>query len=206
MITVGITGIIGSGKSTVSRDLAEAGFPVIDLDRVVKEVSDSPGVREDVRKTFGEGFVKSDGAIDVDRMKMSVFGNLTSLKTLENIIYPRLYGELVRRLAAEAEKGTKTVIIDGPLIFEKGMNRELTKTIVVSTDMEIIRKRLVLRGMVGEDAERRIANQMPLSEKEKLADYIVYNNGTEEDLRNEMKFLLEKIKTWEVEDTCTLTN
>jgi len=206
MITVGITGIIGSGKSTVSRDLAEAGFPVIDLDKVVKEVSDSPGVREDVRKTFGEGFIRGDGAIDVDRMKMSVFGNRTSLKTLENIIYPRLYGELVRRLAAEAEKGTKTVIIDGPLIFEKGMNRELTKTIVVSTDMEIIRRRLVLRGMIGEDAERRIANQMPLSEKEKLADYIVYNNGTEEDLRNEMKFLLEKIKTWEVEDTCTLTN
>lgn len=206
MITVGITGIIGCGKSTVSRNLSEAGFPVIDLDRVVKEVSDSPAVREDVRRIFGEEFITSDGAIDVDRMKMSVFGNRTSLKTLENIIYPRLYGEMVRRLAAEAEKGTKTVIIDGPLIFEKGMNRELTKTIVVSTDMEIIRKRLLLRGMVGEDAERRIANQMPLSEKEKLADYIVYNNGTEEDLRIEMKFLLEKIKTWEVEDTCTLTN
>ena len=206
MITVGITGIIGSGKSTVSRDLREAGFPVIDLDRVVKEVSDSPGVREDVGRVFGKEFIRSDGTIDVDRMKASVFGDRASLRTLENIIYPRLYGELVRRLAAEAKKGAKTVIIDGPLIFEKGMNRELTKTVVVSTDMEIIRKRLLLRGMIGEDAERRIANQMPLSEKEKRADYIVYNNGTEDDLRNEMKFLLEKIKTWEVEDTCTLMN
>ena len=206
MITVGITGIIGCGKSTVSRLLKEAGYPVIDLDKVVKEVSDSPEVRKDIGTVFGREFIRSDGAIDVDRMKVSVFGNRANLRTLENIIYPKLYRELTRKVAVEWNKGATTVVIDGPLIFEKGMNRELSKTVVVSADMEIIRKRLLLRGMIGEDMERRIANQMPLAEKEKMADYIVHNNGTEDDLRDEMKFLLEKIKTWEVEDTCTLMN
>ena len=206
MITVGITGIIGCGKSTVSRVLKEAGYPVLDLDSIAKEVSDSPEVKADIRRVFGEEFIREDGAVDVDRMKVLVFKDQERLGMLEKIVHPRLLAELAQRIAGEKEKGVKAVIIDGPLIFEKGMNRELTKTVVVSADMEIIRKRLLLRGMISEDMERRIAHQMPLAEKEKMADYIVYNNGTEEDLRNEMKFLLEKIKTWEVEDTCTLTN
>ncbi|MDR2018159.1 MAG: dephospho-CoA kinase [Syntrophobacterales bacterium] len=206
MITVGITGIIGSGKSTVSRMLREAGYQVIDLDHIAKEVSGSSEVKEDIRRVFGEEFIRDDGSIDVNRMKTLVFQDRERLAMLEKIAHPRILGELARRLAWEKEKGARAVIIDGPLIFEKGMNKELTKTVVISANMETIRKRLLLRGMISEDAERRISNQMPLSEKEKMADHIVNNNGTEQDLIGETNFLLEQIKIWEVEDTCTLMN
>ncbi len=206
MITIGITGIIGSGKSTVSAMLRQAGFTVIDLDNLAKEVSDSPEVKEDMKRAFGKESVRDDGTVDVERMRDLVFKNRDHLKTLEGIVHPRLLARMANEIGNERKKGAKAVIIDGPLIFEKGLNKELDKTVVVSADINIIKERLVLRGMVREDMERRISHQMPLEEKERMADYIVNNSGTEEDLRKEIEILLEKIKIWEGEDTCTLMN
>src|ERR1035437_185309 len=206
MITIGITGIIGSGKSTVCAMLGQAGITVIDLDNLAKEVSGGSAVREGIRKTFGEGYLREDGTSDADRMKDLVFKDKARLGQLEGIVHPLILAEKERRVAQEKEKGARAVIIDGPLIFEKGMNRELSKTVVVSADIATIKERLIKRGMTREDMERRMENQMPLEEKEKMADYVIYNNGTEDDLREELKILLEKIKTWEVADTCILTN
>ena len=201
MIAIGITGIIGSGKSTVSAMLGQAGFTVIDLDSLASEVSGSPAAREGIRKTFGEGYIKEDGTIDKDRMKDLVFEDKARLGQLEAIMHPLIRAEMERRAIEAWEAGARAVIIDGPLIFEKGMYKELDKVVVVSADMAKIKERLIRRGMTGGDAERRMENQMPLAEKEKMADYVIYNNGTEDDLREKIKILLEKIKTWEVEDT-----
>lgn len=206
MITIGVTGIIGSGKTTVSTLLKQAGFAIVDLDNLAKEVSDSPQVKEDIRNVFGSNFVKDDMKVDVEALRALVFKDKEHLKMLEQIVHPRLVAEMERRITAEKEKGAESVIIDGPLIFEKGLNKRLTKTVVVSADMGLIRERLLLRGMEKEDMERRMLHQMPLEEKERMADYVLRNNGTEEDLRKELEILLEKIKSWEVEDTCTLTN
>ena len=206
MITIGITGIIGSGKSTVSAMLGQAGITVIDLDNLAKEVSAGPAAREGIRRTFGEGYLREDGTIDADRMKELVFRDKGRLRQLEAIMHPLIRAEMERRAIEEWERGARAVIIDGPLIFEKGMYKELDKVVVVSADAARIKERLIRRGMTAEDVERRMANQMPLAEKEKMADYVIYNNGTEDDLREKLKILLEKIKTWEVEDTCILTN
>jgi len=134
MILIGITGIIGSGKTTVSSMLKKEGFEVIDLDGIAKEVLSL----EDVKK-------------------------------------------------------------DGPLLFETGLYRKLDKTVVVSTDAEMLGGRLKNRGMDEEDVKRRMTFQISLKEKEKMADWVVYNNGTVEDLKKETETLLEKIKGWEVE-------
>ena len=206
MITIGVTGIIGSGKSTVSAMLGQTGITVIDLDKLAKEVSGSPAAKEGIRKTFGEEYVKEDGTIDKDRMKDLVFKDKARLTQLEAIMHPLIRGEMERRAIEEWERGARAVVIDGPLIFEKGMYRELSKVVVVSADIARIKERLIKRGMTSDDVERRMENQMPLAEKEKMADYVIYNNGTEDDLREELKILLEKIKIWEVEDTCILTN
>ena len=206
MITIGITGIIGSGKTTVSALLKQAGFTIVDLDNLAKEVSDSPQVKEDMRSIFGGTCVRDDLTVDVEALRTLVFKDKENLKRLEHIVHPRLLEEMEKRIAAEREGEAKAVIIDGPLIFEKGLNKRLDKTVVVSAEMSLIKERLLLRGMEREDMERRILHQMPLEEKERLADYVIRNNGTEEDLRKELEILLEKIKTWEVEDTCTLTN
>jgi dephospho-CoA kinase len=204
MITIGITGIIGSGKTTVSTLLGQAGFTIVDLDNLAKEVSDSRLVKEEIRKIFGREYVKDDMTVDVEALRTLVFKDKEHLKMLEQIVHPRLLAEMEKRISAEREKGTKSIIIDGPLIFEKGLNRSLTKTVVVSAEMSVIKERLLLRGMGREDMERRMLHQMPLEEKEGMADYVLNNSGTEEDLRKELEILLEKIKTWEVEDTCTL--
>jgi len=201
MITIGVTGIIGSGKSTVSAMLGQTGITVIDLDKLAKEVSGSPAAKEGIRKTFGEEYVKEDGTIDKDRMKDLVFKDKARLTQLEAIMHPLIRGEMERRAIEEWERGARAVVIDGPLIFEKGMYRELSKVVVVSADIARIKERLIKRGMTSDDVERRMENQMPLAEKEKMADYVIYNNGTEDDLREELKILLEKIKTWEAEDT-----
>ncbi|HEY3275172.1 MAG TPA: dephospho-CoA kinase [Syntrophorhabdaceae bacterium] len=206
MITIGVTGIIGSGKTTVSTMLNKAGYTVVDLDNLAKEVSDSAQVIDDIIKNFGKQYIKDDMTVDAGALRALVFKDKEHLKILEQIVHPRLVAEMEKRIALERQKGAKAVIIDGPLIFEKGLNKELDKTIVVSAQMNIIKERLVRRGMEKEDVERRIANQIPLEEKERLADYVVRNNGSEEDLRKELEILLEKIKTWEVEDTCILMN
>jgi len=206
MIRIGITGIIGSGKSTVSHMLNEEGLTVIDLDQLAKEVSHTPEVKEEIRKTFGDGFITEENALDVEKMRDTVFQDEKLLGKLEEIIHPRALAEMERLVALEREKGAAAVIIDIPLLIEKGLGRVVDKVVVVSADMDIIRGRLVKRGMIKEDIERRISHQIPLEEKEKAADYVVCNNGTEEDLRKEVGILLEKIKTWEVKDTCILTN
>lgn len=206
MIRIGITGIIGSGKSTVSQMLSEKGFTVIDLDKLAKEVSYSSEVKEEIKKTFGDGFITENNALNVEKMRDTVFQDEKLLERLEEIIHPRALAEMERLATIEKEKGAAAVIIDIPLLIEKGLGNVVDKVVVVSADMNTIRGRLVKRGMIKEDIERRISHQIPLEEKEKAADYVVYNNGTEDDLRKEIEILLKEIKTWEVKDTCTLMN
>ena len=165
MITVGITGIIGSGKSTVSGMLREEGFLVIDLDTIGKEVSGSVEVKEGIARTFGPDFLKADGSVDAEKLKLVVFTDREHVKMLEAIVHPRLRAEFDRRIAAEKEKGTKAVIVDGPLIFEKGMYKILSKTVVVSASADKIKERLLKRGMSAEDIDRRTSQQMPLARK-----------------------------------------
>jgi dephospho-CoA kinase len=205
MITIGITGIIGSGKTTVSGVLQRKGYTVIDLDVLAKGVNETEAVKEDIRRTFGQEFIKEDNTINVERMRDLVFNDTSQLKILEGIIHPRVIAEMERQVALRRTAGDKAIIIDGPLIFETDLHTRLDKIVVVSADVEIIKKRLLGRGMETEDIEKRMAHQIPLKEKEKAAQYVVYNNGTEDDLKKEIDILLEKIKIWEVSDTCTLT-
>jgi dephospho-CoA kinase len=205
MITIGITGIIGSGKTTVSRMLQQQGYTVIDLDVLAKQVSGTEEVKEDIKRVFGEFYVKEDNTVNVELLRDCVFRNTEQLRTLEGIVHPRIIREMERQAALRGTAGDKAVIIDGPLIFETDLHKRLDKIVVVSADINIIKKRLLGRGMDGEDIERRMTNQIPLKEKEKAADYVVFNNGTEDDLKKEISVLLEKIKIWEVSDTCTLT-
>jgi dephospho-CoA kinase len=202
MILVGITGIIGSGKTTVSSTLAQEGIPVIDLDKLGKEVTDQDDVVRDIGKAFGADYVVG-GRADIAKLREIAFIDVETRRKLESIIHPRAGAELWKRIGALKNKGTPIVIIDAPLLYETGLFKELDKVVVVSAEMDKIRERLRLRGMEEGDANRRLPHQIPLSEKEKMADYVLYNNGTEEDLKKELKALLLKIKEWEVRSSCT---
>jgi dephospho-CoA kinase len=198
MILVGITGIIGSGKSTATDLLREEGFPVIDLDRLAKESLSWDGVKEGVLRTFGKEYIR-DGMADVERLRATVFCNEESLRKIEAIIHPIVIDELLRRTRELAASGEGVAIVDAPLLFEKGLQEQLNRVVVISASMETIRERLRKRGMAEEDMERRILFQIPLAEKEKIADYVVRNDGTEEDLKTEIHALVGRVKSWEVE-------
>jgi dephospho-CoA kinase len=202
MILVGITGIIGSGKTTVSSMLSQEGIPVIDLDRLGKEVTDYEEVVGDIEEAFGADYIVNKKA-DIAKLREIAFVDTETRRKLENIIHPRAGAELWKRIERLKTEGASVVIVDAPLLYETGLHKLLDKVVVVSAEMDKIMERLKLRGMDEEDTSRRLPHQIPLSEKEKMADHILYNNGTEEDLRKGLRALLIRIKEWEVSSSCT---
>jgi len=198
MILVGITGIIGSGKTTVSSMLKNEGLEVIDLDRIAKDVLSLKEVRDEIENVFGAEYV-SGGYVNVGKMRSAAFKDSSSLKKLEQITHPKIVEALFGNVEQIKKSGAKSVIIDGPLLFETGLYKRLDKIVVVSTNLEMLPGRLNNRGMDEEDVKRRMVFQMPLEEKERMANHVVHNNGTIEDTKKEIAILLKKIKEWEVE-------
>lgn len=199
MILIGVTGIIGSGKTTASRLLKDKGFNIVDLDMLAKEALDTEEVKKEIKRVFGEDFIV-EGKVSPDRLKETVFVDRERLRQLEEIVHPSVIDGIYKKAEELKSKGVKSLIVDGPLIFEKGLNKNLDKIIVVSAEQRIIRERLKTRGMDEEDIERRTSCQIPLKEKEEQADYVLYNNGTEKDLEVQIDILIKRIREWEEED------
>jgi len=198
MILIGITGIIGSGKTTVSNMLEKEGFVVIDLDRIAKDTLLQNDVIREIGSRFGKEYVSGD-RVNVEKMKKTVFQNEDMLRILEGITHPKIVDRLFNDVDSIKKRGAKSIIIDGPLLFETGLYKRLDKIVVVSANPEALKERLIKRGMEQEDIEKRMVFQISLEEKEKLADIVLYNNGTLEGLKREVSKLSETIKGWEVE-------
>ena len=197
MMVIGVTGILGSGKSTVTALLKDRGFPVIDLDALARDSLNWKETQSDIREAFGEEYVR-DGRVDVEKLREAAFKKGESLRILESIVHPRIRQEVRKRLAALEEGGAPMVFIDHPLLFETGFHRRFDRIVLVTAAMDTIRERLKERGMTAEDVERRLSFQIPLEAKARKADYIIDNNGTEDRLEAEVDGLLEKITRWEV--------
>lgn len=198
MITIGITGILGSGKTTASRMLKKEGFNVIDLDLLAKKIIKEKDVKNEIKKVFGKEFI-ANNRVDIEKLRGKVFGSRKELRALERILHPRVGELLWRKIEQLKRSGARASIVDGPLLFETGLYKKLDKTVVVAAGMEKIKERLKNRGMKEGDADRRMLFQIPLKEKIKKADHVVSNNGNKEDLIRGLADLLEKIKEWEVE-------
>jgi len=197
MITIGVTGIIGSGKTTVSTMLRRKGLKVVDLDGLAKKAITRKEVQEEIIDRIGKEYVK-DGTVAVEKLRDKVFDEKGALSELENIIHPKVIEGLNRELARLKKQGIRVVVVDAPLLFEKGLNKEVDRTVVVSAETEKIRQRLKARGLTQEDMTRRMSHQIPLKQKEEKADFIVFNNGSREDLETRVDELLRRIKEWEV--------
>lgn len=184
VISVGLTGGIGSGKSAVSRLLAERGAVVIDADLVAREVVEpgTPALAEIV-EAFGPEVLRPDGMLDRPALGARVFADADDLARLNAIVHPRV-GERTAVLLADAEaRGTAVVVHDVALLVENGLADRYDAVVVVATEPATQLDRLVrLRGMSAQEAQQRIAAQARLADKLAVAMYVVHNDGPLEEL------------------------
>ena len=177
MILVGLTGGIGSGKSTVSALLAERGAVIVDADAIVRELQ-QPGapVFEAIVERFGPGVVAADGTLDRGALAGIVFNDADALKDLNALVHPATGVVIAERVAAQ--RGTDAVVVlDVPLLAE-GRRQTVQAVLVVDTPVEVAVQRLVEhRGMPEHDARARIANQATREQRLALADHVVDNSG-----------------------------
>lgn len=196
MIIIGLTGVIGSGKSTVAKLLRKRGLYVIDIDGLGKESLSWKETQNDIRRIFGEGVIIDD-RIDIQKLSSIVFQQNHALRVLESIVHPRVRAEVLKQIEEQHKQGAQVVVLDHPLLFETDALQLVDKVVVVATEQEKTLERLKQRGIEPDEARRRLSFQIPLSEKEARADYVVDNNGTEEQLETKIDSLLEKIRKWE---------
>lgn len=184
MLRIGLTGGIGSGKSTVSSRLAELGAVVVDADRIAREVV-APGepALERIRERFGEVVFDAAGALDRPALGRVVFGDPQALAALEDITHPAIWARTAERFAAAEAVGTSIGVHDMPLLVEKGMAGEYHLVLVVDTDEEVRVERLVSsRGMPEAEARSRIAAQAGDEQRRAVADVLLDNNGSPQEL------------------------
>lgn len=184
MLRIGLTGGIGSGKSTVSRRLTELGAVVVDADAIAREVVE-PGepALERIRERFGEAVFDATGALDRPALGRVVFGDPQALAGLEGITHPAIWARTADRFARAAHAGTRIGVHDMPLLVEKGMAPEYHLVVVVDAAEETRVRRLVeLRGMSEDEARSRIAAQATDEQRRRVADVLLDNNGTPDDL------------------------
>ncbi|MBX3275944.1 MAG: dephospho-CoA kinase [Sandaracinaceae bacterium] len=186
---VGLTGGIGSGKSTVARMFGELGVPVVDADQVAREVVEpgTPGLAA-VVEAFGEGVLDADGRLDRARLAERVFGDDAARHRLEAILHPRIAARSFEKLGALAREGHAYAIYEAALLVENGSYRMMGALVVVAASEAAQRARVAARDGLDEVAVgARIAAQLPLADKVRVADYVVDNSGTPEQTRERVE-------------------
>jgi dephospho-CoA kinase len=185
VLVVGLTGGIGSGKSTVSRLLAERGAVIVDADLIAREVVEPGGpAYQGVVDRFGDGVLLADGSLDRAAVAEIVFNDADALKDLNGIVHPAVGAVIAERLAEEAQTD-HVVILDVPLLVESGRTNT-AGTIVVDCPAEEAIRRAVARGLPEDDVRRRVANQVSREERLAKADFVVDNAGPEPALAAEV--------------------
>lgn len=197
MKLVGLTGGIASGKSTVAEILKRQGAAIINADVLAREVVE-PGHQAwtEIVNTFGTAVLQPDRALDRQKLRAIIFDDPDARKKLESIIHPQVRALAEQRIREHAAAGYAVIVYEVPLLFEGNLQEWLRPVILVACDVDTQRNRLQSRdNLSAAQAQKHIVAQMSLEEKRRLADYVVENNGSLEDLERQVQAVLEKIKT-----------
>jgi dephospho-CoA kinase len=193
---VGLTGGIASGKSAVAAILRRLGAAIINADDLSREVV-HPGqdAWKEIIDAFGPNILHEDKTLDRRKLRQIVFENPEARKKLEAIIHPRVRALAERKIGELAAAGSSIIVYEVPLLFENQIHLWLRPVIVVACKIETQKKRLLERDHLTElEAQRHLDAQMSLEDKRKLADYVIENDGTLEELEQQVRAVLQKIQ------------
>ena len=190
-----MTGNIGSGKSTVAAMLRDAGIPVLDADRISRDVT-APGGRayDAVVQAFGRGILRGDGSIDRKRLGEIVFSDTGSRERLERITHPAIFGAMKEAIAGIERGGHRAAVVEAALIHESGKKGLFEAVISVTCDRETAISRLAAReGMSRSRAEARLRAQMDADRKAGASDYVIDNSGDVESTRRQVDAIVRAL-------------
>jgi len=192
MLTIGVTGGIGSGKSTVTKFLEALGAPTIDADKVGHAIyaPDGPAY-SDMIAAFGRGILASDGTIDRRKLGPIVFADAGALKRLNSIVHPKMFarmGEMIKHLRAGGERNP--IVVEAAILIEANWQALFEEIWLVVTSKERVVERIERdRGLKPEQTEARIRAQLSDEERQKHSTLVITNNGTLDELREKITHL-----------------
>jgi len=196
MIKIGLTGGIGSGKSSVAKLVQQQGIPIIDADQISHRLLENDGEAYDqVRLMFGAGVVNSHGEIDRRALGELVFSDASARRSLEDLLHPLIIKQIQAEVVEKAAQGANLLVIEMPLLFEAKLQKMFDLIWVVNINQEQQLERLRMRdGLTEIEAKRRINTQLPLDMKVKKADVVIENQGNLSELAAQVNALLSKYK------------
>ena len=196
MKIIGLSGGIGSGKSTVAQLLEQQGWVLVDADRIARDIVEpgQPALTE-LADAFGQDILLPNGSLYRGLLASRAFASREKTDLLNSITHPRIQEETQARFEAARQGGADFVVYDMPLLVDKGLHKDMDATIVVDVDVEERVRRLVeYRGLDEGDARRRIAAQIPDDVRRAAADFVIDNNGPREALDAQVAGVAGKLR------------
>ncbi len=195
MYKIGLTGGIASGKSTVSTYLSKCGLPVVDADKIARKLAEQGGaIWKAYAERYGSKAINADGTLDRKKLGEIIFSSPMELEWVNSTTHPLIRAVCFEEIADIEKNGSNIVILDIPLLFETGWQKYVDESWLVSIPKEIQLHRIIQRdGLSIQEAEKRIAAQMTLEEKSRLADKIIDNSGSLEALYSLVDSLLNEV-------------
>ena len=188
---VGLTGGIGSGKSTVSRLFQKLGASVVDADAIVHELQTAGSPLLDrIVDAFGSGVLLGSGELDREALGLLVFSDATARERLNAIVHPAVGVEMARRIEEARKARAALVVVDVPLLLETGSSAAFDAVVVVyCRESQQIERQQARDGSSREEAEQRVRAQLSIEEKRRLADHVIDNSGSPEETDRQVRVL-----------------
>ncbi|CCI85803.1 dephospho-CoA kinase [Lactobacillus pasteurii DSM 23907 = CRBIP 24.76] len=195
-IVLGLTGGIATGKSTADEFFRKQNIPIIDADQISREILNiGKPAWEQVKQQFGLEFFNADQTVNRRKLGQYVFSHKSELEKLNQITHPLIHEEIVEQIQSAKQKNLPLIILDAPVLFETGGEKDCDQVLVIALPEQEQLKRLMKRNNYDEkEAMDRIRSQMPLAQKIAKANYVVENTGTIIELEDKLAEVLRKIE------------